>query len=52
MSQQVIVVAETACNGMADSVRIREEELDGVDKDLEELQTSLDDLKSRAEGKS
>ena len=45
-------MAETACNGMTDSVRNREEELDGVDKELEEIQTCLDDLISRAEGKS
>jgi hypothetical protein len=52
MSQQVIVVAETACNGMTDLVRIREEKLDGVDKELEEVQTCLNDLINRAEGKS
>jgi hypothetical protein len=49
MSQQVIVVAETACNGMTDSVRTHEEELDGVDRELEEVQTCLDDLISRVE---
>jgi len=43
------VVAETACNGMTDSVRTREEELDGVDRELEEVQTCLDDLISRDE---
>jgi hypothetical protein len=43
------VVAETACNGMTDSVRIREEELDGVDRELEQVQTCLDDLISRVE---
>ena len=52
MSRQVIVVAETACNGMTDSVRTREEELDGVDRELEEMQTCLDDLVSKAERKS
>jgi len=49
MNQQVIVVAETACTGMTDSVRTREEELDGVDRELEEVQTRLDDLISRVE---
>lgn len=49
MNQQVIVVAETACNGMTDSVRTREEELDDVDRKLEEVQTSLDDLISKVE---
>ena len=48
----MIVVAETACNGMTDSVRIREEVLDGVDRELEEVQTCLDDLISRVERKS
>lgn len=47
----MVVIAETACNGMTDSVRTREEELDGVDKELEEVQTCLDDLISRVEGK-
>lgn len=42
MSQQVIEVAETACNGMRDSVRTREEELEGVDGELEEVQIYLD----------
>jgi len=46
------MVAETACNGIADSIRIHEKELAGVDKEFEELQTCLDDLISRAEGKS
>lgn len=52
MSQQVVVVAEAACDGMAALVRTREEELDGVDKELQEMQTFLDDLISRVEGKS
>ena len=52
MSQQVIVVAETACNGMTDLIRTREEELDGVDRELEEVQTRLDDLISRVQKKS
>ena len=46
------MVAEAACNGMTDLVRTREEELDGVDKELGEVQTCLDDLISRVEGKS
>lgn len=45
----MIVVAETACNGMTDSVRTREEELDGVDRELEEVQTCVVDLISRVE---
>jgi len=52
MSQQVVVVAEAACNGMRDSIRTREEELDAVQKELEEVQTCLDDLMSKVEGKS
>ena len=47
----MIVVAETACNGMTDLVRIREEELDEVDKELGEAQTCLNNLISRVEGK-
>ena len=43
------VVAETACNGMADSVRTHEEELDSVDRELAEMQTCLDNLISRVE---
>lgn len=43
------MVAETACNGMTDWVRTREEELDGVDRELEEVQTCLDDVISRVE---
>ena len=46
------MVAETACNGMRDSVRTCEEELDGVDRELEEVQTCLDDLISRVERES
>ena len=46
------MVAETACNGMMDSVRIREEELDGVHRELEEVQARLDDVISRVERKS
>lgn len=48
----MIVVAETACNGMTDSVRTREEELDSVDRELEGVQTCLDDLISKAEEES
>ena len=46
------MVAETACNGMTESVRTREAELDDVDRKLEEVQTCLDDLISRVERKS
>lgn len=52
MNQQVVVVAETACNGMTDSARTREEELGAVEKELAEVRTSLDDVISRVEGKS
>ena len=48
----MVVVAKTACNGMTDSVWTLEKELDGVDKELKEVQACLDDLISRAEGKS
>jgi len=51
MRRQVIVVADTACDGMSTLIKAREEGLEEVVKELKEVQDGLEDIVGRREEK-
>jgi len=51
MRRQVIVVADTACDGMSTLIKAREESLEDVVKELKEVQNGLEEIISRREEK-
>lgn len=52
MEKQVVVVGETACEGVAQSVQAREEELADVLVEIKEIQAGLDDVLHGSQHKS
>lgn len=52
MERQVVVLGETACDGMAKSIRAREEQLADVVVEIEEIQAGLEEVLHGSQRKS